>query len=74
MVPSLEDAMRWCTEQGWQEAMWAQTAGGQEFVFMDARHELGHLIELYEQSEGLVGFYATIAALADGWDGTDPVR
>lgn len=74
MVDSLDAAMAWCTDQGWPEALWAATATGQEFAFMDARADLGHLVELYEPSERLVAFYATVAALADGWDGTHPVR
>jgi hypothetical protein len=74
IVPSLTDAMTWCADQGWAEALWAQTSTGQEFALMDARADLGHLVELYEPSAGLLAFYAHIAALADGWDGSNPVR
>ena len=74
MVPSLPTAVAWCTARGWPEALWAATASGQEFAFCDARAELGHLIEMYEPSAGLLGFYAMVATAAKGWDGADPVR
>lgn len=74
MVEELAAARAWCEQAGWSELLDAVTSGGQEFVFMDARAELGHLVELYERSDRLTGFYTYIAALADGWDGSDPVR
>jgi catechol 2,3-dioxygenase-like lactoylglutathione lyase family enzyme len=74
MVERLPATRAWCDRNGWPELLRATTAGGQEFVFRDARDDLGHLVELYERSERLVGFYAHVAALADGWDGSDPVR
>lgn len=64
MVPALGAAMSWCTERGWPEVLWARTATGQEFAFMDARDELGHLVELYEPSPALLAFYAKVAAAA----------
>ena len=73
MVDDLPAAMRWCTEAGWSERLWARTTGGVEFAFMHS-DTLGHLVELYEPSERLLGFYATVAAAAEGWDGSDPVR
>jgi hypothetical protein len=74
MVPSIDVAAAWCTEQGWAEALRASTSGGQAFAFHDARTPLGHFVELYEPSEPLLGFYAMVADAAAGWDGTDPVR
>jgi hypothetical protein len=59
---------------GWPEVLAAETAGGQRFTFHDARAELGHLVEIYEPAERLVGFYAAVAAAAAGWDGAHPVR
>jgi len=32
------------------------------------------MIELYEPTPGLTGFYAMVAAAAEGWDGADPIR
>lgn len=48
---------------GWPEAMYANTAS-QPFCFHDATHELGHMIELYEATPALLGFYEHIRGLA----------
>jgi catechol 2,3-dioxygenase-like lactoylglutathione lyase family enzyme len=61
MVTSLEQAAEWCTAQGWLELLRAETSGGQEFAFHDARQDLGHLVELYEPSERLLRFYRSVA-------------
>lgn len=74
MVESLPVAMGWCVGIGWSEALWATTAGGQEFAFMDARADLGHLVEVYEPTERLGDFYQMVADAAAEWDGTDPIR
>lgn len=73
MVPDLVDAMHHGAQQGWHEVLWAATATGQQFAFASAP-ELGHLVEMYEPSPRLLGFYARIAEAAQGWDGSDPVR
>jgi catechol 2,3-dioxygenase-like lactoylglutathione lyase family enzyme len=73
MVPDLVAAMRQGAQQGWHEVLWAATATGQQFAFASAP-ELGHLVEMYEPSQRLLGFYARIADAARGWDGSDPVR
>lgn len=57
---------------GYPQILLARTGSGQRFAFHDGR-DLGHLLEIYEPTPALVGFYARIAAAADGWDGTDPV-
>jgi hypothetical protein len=59
---------------GWPEVLDARTAGGLRFAFHDARTQLGHLVEIYEPSDRLLAFYASIAAAAVGWTGDDPVR
>lgn len=59
---------------GHELVMSAATANGMEFHFVDAWATHGHLFELYPPTEGLRGFYAMVAAAADGWDGTDPIR
>ncbi len=64
MVESLPDAMRWCAGHDWPELLWARTSGGQEFAFMDARQDLGHLVELYEPSARLLAFYRMVADAA----------
>ena len=59
---------------GYEVAMSASTAGGLRFVFVDTVAAHGHFLELYERTERLAGFYASVAAAAVGWDGSDPVR
>lgn len=73
-VDSLSAAGAALAANGWPEALWARTARGSAFAFHDAVGSLGHMIELYEPSAGLLGFYERVAAAAVGWDGTDPVR
>jgi catechol 2,3-dioxygenase-like lactoylglutathione lyase family enzyme len=74
MVPDLRAATQRCVALGWPEVLFARTTGGQEFAFCDARATLGHLVELYEPSPRLTGFYAMVRAAAAGWDGTSVVR
>jgi hypothetical protein len=50
------------------------TVGGTAFAFVDTRASLGHMLELYEPTAQLTGFYAIVAAAAQGWDGRDLVR
>ena len=44
------------------------------YAFHDSRADLGHLLEVYEPSPGLLALYATVAEAARSWDGDDPVR
>ena len=73
-VPSIDDEQRRLTELGWPAVMTAETASGLRYAFHDARHELGHLVEIYEPSRGVLALYATVAAASAGWQGEDPVR
>lgn len=50
------------------------TTGGTAFAFVDTTGSLGHMLELYEPSEQLSGFYAMVAKAARGWDGRDLIR
>ena len=50
------------------------TAGGTAFAFVDTRASLGHMLELYEPTAQLTGFYDFVAGAAKGWDGTDLLR
>lgn len=43
-------------------------------AFVDARADLGHLIELCQDSPQLRYLYDFVAKAAQEWDGTDPVR
>jgi len=67
-------AVATCVQSGWPEALWAETTGGFAFAFCDARRDLGHLVELYQPTARLLGFYTMVAAAAIDWNGTDPVR
>jgi catechol 2,3-dioxygenase-like lactoylglutathione lyase family enzyme len=73
-VDDLDRVVAALAARGHLEAMRATTAGGVMFVFVDAVEHLGHMIELYRPDERLRRFYADVAAAADGWDGSDPVR
>lgn len=55
-------------------AQYATTATGTDFAFIDAVERYGHMIELYEPTPTLTGFYAMVSAAAENWDGRDPVR
>ena len=59
---------------GYPQAMLATTSSGRRFAFHDAVGELGHLIEIYELDDRLLGFYTMVAEASVGWDGRDPVR
>ena len=60
--------------QGNALAQLSETVTGTRFAFVDATASLGHMIELYEASEGLTGFYAMVRAAAQNWDGSDVIR
>ncbi|MEY3493682.1 MAG: hypothetical protein RL413_1100 [Actinomycetota bacterium] len=65
MVPDLEQAIDWCRRRDWPTLLDAATGVGQRFVFADARGSLGHLVEMYEPSERLLGFYDHVRQLAN---------
>jgi hypothetical protein len=44
------------------------------FAFHDARHDLGHLLEIYEPYDSIVSLYETVARASIGWRGDDPLR
>lgn len=43
-------------------------------VYIDARKDLGCMVELYGEGEDLRAVYKTVAAAAQGWDGRDRLR
>ena len=49
-------------------------AGEVEVRFHDTKAVLGQAIEIHRRSEFIEGFFADVAALARGWDGSDPLR
>ncbi|MFN4020402.1 MAG: VOC family protein [Erythrobacter sp.] len=64
---------RFATE-GAPLAQLSVTAGGTVFAFLDTRASLGHMLELYEPTAQITGFYDFVAQAAQGWDGTDVLR
>ena len=74
MVDSLPDTYAHYAAQGLEIAARAMTKTGTEFAFIDATAELGHMIEVYEKSEALLGFYSMVHDAAQDWDGSDVVR
>lgn len=71
MVESLEAAIAEFEAGGIELAQLSETTTGTRFAFMDASAPLGHMIELYEASEGLIGFYDMVRTAAQDWDGTE---
>jgi hypothetical protein len=59
---------------GYPLAQSAVAAGTTRFHFVDTVADRGHMLELYEPSERLLGVYERVARAAQGWDGSDPVR
>jgi len=74
IVDNLADTYRHYDELGFAVASRAETLTGTEFAFIDTVAVLGHMVEIYERSDGLVGFYDMVRSSAQDWDGTEPVR
>ena len=73
-VDDLEAAIARFDAGGAPLAQLSMTAGGTAFAFVDTRESLGHMLELYEPTPLLTGFYDRVAAAAKGWRGRDLVR
>jgi len=50
------------------------TFGDMRFAYIDTWREVGCVIELIEDRPSIRDYFAKVAAAADGWDGSDPVR
>ena len=74
MVDSLEATCRDCASQGLAIAARAETRTGTEFAFVDTVEQLGHMIEIYERSDALLGFYDFVRKASLDWDGDTPLR
>ena len=74
IVDSLPEAYTQAEALSLEIASRAVTSGGTEFAFIDTVVPLGHMLEVYERSDLLLGFYDMVAQAARGWDGSDPVR
>ena len=73
-VDDLEAEIARFAAEGAPLAQLSVTEGGTAFAFVDTRSRLGHMLELYEPTEQLTGFYDFVAAAARGWDGRDLLR
>ena len=61
-------------EMGFPAANVARTTTGTKFAYVDTSPVLGHMVEFYQDDPGIRDFYAMVAAAAENWDGTAPVR
>jgi hypothetical protein len=73
-VDNFATAAAQLTASAMPEVLYAETASGMAFGFHDGRAEHGHLIEIYERTDGLARFYDMVRESAAGWDGSDPIR
>ncbi len=74
LVDSLERACRHYADLGFELAARAETRTGTEFAFVDTTALLGHMVEIYERSDTLLGFYRFIRDASRNWDGRAPLR
>ena len=73
-VDDLNAAIADFEASGMPLAQLSETVTGTRFAFVDASESLGHMIELYEPSQTLIGFYAMVRDASKGWDGGDLIR
>ncbi len=73
-VDDVASAIAWLGGEGFPLAQLSRTASGTAFAFVDTRARLGHMLELYEPTPLLTGFYDMVAQAARDWDGRDLVR
>lgn len=73
-VDDLDETAGQLEALGYPQAQIATANGRTRFAFHDAVADLGHMVEIYEPSPSIRGFYARVADAAAGWDGRDPIR
>jgi catechol 2,3-dioxygenase-like lactoylglutathione lyase family enzyme len=73
LVDSLEQASAELTADG-APAYHAGRTGPVSAIWHDARSTNGHSIELLQRNDFLAGVYERIAASAENWDRSDPIR
>lgn len=73
-VDSLDGAISEFEAQGFALAQLSETLNAMRFAFVDGSQTLGHMIEIYEPSDALTGFYAMVRNAAKDWNGSDPIR
>jgi catechol 2,3-dioxygenase-like lactoylglutathione lyase family enzyme len=73
IVADLDDVTDRLVAGGHPLVMTARTSNTR-FHFIDAVATVGHMIELYEDSDRVRAFYEMVRAAAEVWDGSDPIR
>ena len=73
-VDDLDAAIARFAAEGAPLAQLSVTTSGTAFAFVDTRASLGHMLELYEPTGQLAGFYEFVADAAQDWDGRDLLR
>jgi Glyoxalase/Bleomycin resistance protein/Dioxygenase superfamily len=73
VVPSLGAATAHLQSLGFELAMSARSTTTR-YHFIDTVAAVGHMLELYERSDRLESFYASVRNASAGWTGDNPVR
>jgi hypothetical protein len=74
-VSSVDETIEAYQRSGYPLAARAVTKNADsEFAFIDTTAMTGHMLEIYEASERLQGFYDFVRNESQDWDGRDPVR
>ena len=74
MVDDMAEAYQHFEQQKIFCATKAMTLTDTEFAFLDATQQMGHFIEIYAKSPGLLGFYNMVKEAAENWRGDAPIR
>jgi len=69
----LDDAISDYVAKGYPLAM-DLVFGDARVVYMDARHDMGCMVEFYQDTPDMRAMYARVAAAAVNWNGSDPIR
>ena len=73
-VDNLDQAITDLAGRGMPLSQLSEVASGTRYAFVDATKTLGHMLELYEPSDQLTGFYELVRKASIDWDGSNPIR
>lgn len=74
IVDDLWSVARSLEKEGYPIALHARMTNGIEALLIDTIQSNGHMLELYEPTEPLLGLYDFIRSQSIAFDGTNPVR
>jgi hypothetical protein len=74
IVPQMDQVIRDLEAAGHALGLYAVVKSGIPFAMMDFVASHGHFVELYEPTEGLLGFYDLVKSASLNWDGKEPIR